>query len=102
MDESNPENQSEDLFHDPRSAAWWKAVSAAIVEREADQGGAWPEELSMLGDQVASLARRAGGMLSAETLEAIEAIAARCDAIEARLDRIETQLGDRAGGPAAR
>ena len=102
MDESNPENQSEDLFHDPRSAAWWKAVSAALVEREGERGGAWPEEISMFGDQVASLARRAGGVLSAETLEAIEAIAARCDAIEARLDRIEAQLGDRAAGPGAR
>ncbi len=91
MDEPNLDNAKNDFVQDPRTAAWWKAVASAFVEREGEHHVDWPEEVTALRDQVVSVARRAGDVLTAGSLEAIES---RCDAIESRLDRIERRLGE--------
>ena len=91
MDDANLDNTKNDFVQDPRSAGWWKAVASAFVEREGEHHADWPEEVTALREQVAAMARRAGDVLTAGSLEAIES---RCDAIESRLDRIERRLAE--------
>lgn len=90
MNLGNSQGQNFDASGDPRSAAWWKSLSSALLARDGgEEDPVWPDEILAMRDQVESIAKRAGAYLSAEALAVIEA---RCESIESRLDRIERRL----------